>query len=65
MHSQLVHPDTVRDINLQFPRLHWSGCFADTVRQEMRLKPWAHTTTLGKDDFPAKILDNPYAAEYE
>ncbi|KAH8424490.1 putative urea hydro-lyase/cyanamide hydratase [Aspergillus melleus] len=65
MHSQLVHADTVRDVNQQFPRLRWSGCFADTVRQEMQLKPWAHTTTLGEDDFPAKILGNPLAAEFE
>ncbi|KAK1148871.1 hypothetical protein N8T08_008756 [Aspergillus melleus] len=65
MHSQLVHADTVRDVNRQFPRLRWSGCFADTVRQEMQLKPWAHTTTLGEDDFPAKILSNPLAAKFE
>ncbi|PLB53575.1 hypothetical protein P170DRAFT_424295 [Aspergillus steynii IBT 23096] len=62
---RLVHPDTVRDVNHRFPRLRWSGCFVDTLRQEIRLKPWAHSTTLGEEEFPAKILGNPYAVEYE
>lgn len=65
MHRQLLHPDSVRDVNHQFPRLQWGGCFADTVRRENRLKPWSHTTTLGEEDFPVKILGNPYDAEFE
>ncbi|KAF9884028.1 hypothetical protein FE257_002366 [Aspergillus nanangensis] len=65
MHSQLVHPDTVADVTRHYPRLKWSACFAGTIREENSLKPWAHTTSLGEDEFPAKVLKNPYNAEYE
>ncbi|KAL2812915.1 hypothetical protein BDW59DRAFT_167669 [Aspergillus cavernicola] len=57
-HAQLVHDDTVEDVIGHYPRLKWSSCFARTVGEEVRLKPWAHTTALG--DFEGKILGNPY-----
>ncbi|THC98264.1 hypothetical protein EYZ11_002266 [Aspergillus tanneri] len=65
VHSQLVHPDTARDVIQHYPRLQWSDCFANTVREENRRKPWAHTTTLGEEDFPDSILGNAHAAPYE
>ncbi|KAI9850218.1 MAG: hypothetical protein M1838_005988 [Thelocarpon superellum] len=51
-HSALVHPDTIKDVTAHFPRRHWSLCFAATIREENRLKPWAHTTALGPEDSP-------------
>ncbi|KAL5340217.1 hypothetical protein BJX70DRAFT_127855 [Aspergillus crustosus] len=56
--AQLVHDNTVKDVVEHYPRLKWSSCFASTVGEEVRLKPWAHTTALG--DFKGKILGNPY-----
>ncbi|KAL3455721.1 hypothetical protein BJX64DRAFT_271814 [Aspergillus heterothallicus] len=57
-HAQLVHEDTVKDVIEHYPRLKWSSCFASTVDEEVRLKPWAHTTVLG--DFKGLILGNPF-----
>ncbi|KAA8647193.1 uncharacterized protein ATNIH1004_005883 [Aspergillus tanneri] len=42
-----------------------ANCFGNTVLQENRHKPWAHTTTLGEDDFPDNILGNAHAAPFE
>ncbi|CDM31610.1 hypothetical protein DTO013E5_2116 [Penicillium roqueforti] len=64
-YANLVHPSTIRDVSTHFPRLKWSGCFASTVHEENRLKPWAHTTTLGEDEFPSKVLGNTLMAPYE
>jgi cyanamide hydratase len=43
----LVHEATRADVNRAFPRDGWGRCFAATVREEVRLKPWAHSTHLG------------------
>lgn len=59
----LVHLDTLADVNGAFPRLGWSRCFAATIREDNSLKPWAHTTTLGEEDFPNCVLNNPLAPE--
>ncbi|KAK2801001.1 hypothetical protein FQN51_005565 [Onygenales sp. PD_10] len=64
-HKELVHPSTIEDVSANFPRLKWSGCFAATIRQELALKPWAHTTALGEEDFPAKVLGNTLMQKYE
>ncbi|KAF3767167.1 cyanamide hydratase [Cryphonectria parasitica EP155] len=64
-HADLVHPDTTADVNEAFPRLHWSQCFAATIREENGLKPWAHTTTLGEEEFPEGVLQNPLAKQFE
>ncbi|KAK2740460.1 hypothetical protein FQN57_006087 [Myotisia sp. PD_48] len=65
MHSEAVHSETIKDAVKHFPRLKWSSCFAATVREENQLKPWAHTTTLGEEEFPAKILGNKFNKELE
>ncbi|EDN03908.1 predicted protein [Histoplasma mississippiense (nom. inval.)] len=59
------HPCTIHNVNVAFPRLKWADCFAATIRQENSLKPWAHTTALGEDEFPAKVLGNKLMAKYE
>jgi len=61
----LVHPDTKVDVNRAFPRNGWSRCFAATIREENALKPWAHTTALGEDDFPDGVLNNKLMAEFD
>ncbi len=64
-HPEIVHEDTRLDVNKTFPRKKWSGCFADTIREENGLKPWAHTTHLGVDDFPEGVLGNELMKEYD
>jgi cyanamide hydratase len=61
----LVHADTKVDVNKAFPRNGWSRCFAATIRKENGLKPWAHTTALGEDDFPNGVLNNKLMAEFD
>ncbi|KAJ5702710.1 cyanamide hydratase [Penicillium malachiteum] len=64
-YADLVHPDTIKDVSVHFPRHHWSGCFAATIHREIGAKPWAHTTALGEEDFPAKVLGNKLMEPYE
>ncbi|KLJ08031.1 hypothetical protein EMPG_16512 [Blastomyces silverae] len=64
-YEDLVHPSTIEYVNAAFPRLKWADCFAATIRQENRLKPWAHTTALGEEEFPAKVLGNKLMEKYE
>ncbi|KAJ5987093.1 urea hydro-lyase/cyanamide hydratase [Penicillium sp. IBT 35674x] len=64
-YADLVHPDTIKDVCAHFPRHHWSGCFAATIHRENGLKPWAHTTALGEEAFPAKVLGNTLMEPYE
>jgi len=60
-----VHKATRDDVNREFPRGGWAKCFADTVKEEMTLKPWAHSTHLGEEDFPNAVLGNTLMAEYD
>lgn len=62
---ELIHPETKSDVVKVFPRLGWSQCFASTIREENSLKPWAHTTSLGEEDFPNGVLNNKLMAEFE
>ncbi|KAE8149810.1 hypothetical protein BDV25DRAFT_122197 [Aspergillus avenaceus] len=64
-HAHLVHPSTVENVSKHYPRQQWSQCFAATIGRENRLKPWAHTTVLGEEAFPAKVLGNTLMAPYE
>ncbi|KAJ5450060.1 urea hydro-lyase/cyanamide hydratase, partial [Penicillium daleae] len=57
-YADLVHPETIKDASEHFPRLKWSNCFTDMIHRENGLKPWAHTTALGEEEFPAKVLAN-------
>ena len=48
INPSIVHPDTAKEVIKRLPRTGWNGCFADTIREETTLKPWSHTTALGK-----------------
>ncbi|KAG6366131.1 hypothetical protein INS49_000307 [Diaporthe citri] len=61
---EIVHLDTKVDVNKAFPRLGWSKCFSATIREEVGLKPWAHTTHL-EEDFPIGVENNKLMAEFE
>ncbi|RYC61290.1 hypothetical protein CHU98_g4921 [Xylaria longipes] len=54
----LIDEVTRLDVNGAFPRKGWSGCFSKTIREENGLKPWAHTTHLGEEDFPEGVKNN-------
>jgi cyanamide hydratase len=53
---ELVSRETRDDVNREFPRAGWEGCFARTIGEEIGLKPWAHTTHLGEEEFPNSVL---------
>ena len=65
LRPELVHKATIEDVNKYYPRKGWSGCFAATIRKEIGLKPWAHTTKLGEDDFPRGVEVNEVMAPYD
>ncbi|KAI9761610.1 MAG: hypothetical protein M1840_001750 [Geoglossum simile] len=64
-HADLVHPATITDVTAHYPRKGWSSCFASTIREEIGLKPWAHTTALGGEEFPKGVLNNKLMAPYD
>ncbi|RAQ54744.1 urea hydro-lyase/cyanamide hydratase [Aspergillus flavus] len=64
-YADLVHPSTIDEVSRRYPRKQWSTCFAATIRRENELKPWAHTTTLGEEAFPSKVLGNSLMEPYE
>ncbi|KAI9677070.1 MAG: hypothetical protein M1817_006909 [Caeruleum heppii] len=61
----LVHRTTIVDVCNHFPRKKWSSCFAATIREEVRLKPWSHTTKLGERDFPEGVEGNEVMKEFD
>jgi cyanamide hydratase len=62
---EIVHADTRDDVNAAFPRGEWSRCFADVIKEEMGLKPWAHTSHLGEKEFEEAVLGNTLMEKYE
>ena len=64
-HADLIHRETIVNVTKHYPRKHWSSCFAATIRKENQLKPWAHTTALGEEDFPNGVLNNDLMAPYD
>lgn len=59
----LMHRETRKDVNTQFVRHGWLGCFADTIREEVQLKPWCHSTCI--PDFAEKIEGNELMKPFE
>ena len=57
--TDLIHIDTIKAINKQFPRLDWLSCFAMVVDTEYSRKPWSHTSSLG-DDFSKTVINNTF-----
>ncbi len=64
-HEDLVHKGTIEDVVKHYPRKKWSNCFAATIRKEIGLKPWAHTTALGEEDFPGGVENNKLMEPYD
>ena len=44
--KELVHKDTIRNVNEKYPRKGWSGCFKATVEKEKSLKPYAMVSRI-------------------
>jgi len=65
LHPELVHKATIEEVVKAYPRHKWSSCFAATIRRENGLKPWAHTTHLGEEEFPNGVLGNKLMEPYE
>jgi len=63
--AELVARETIESVTQAYPRKKWSGCFAATIRKENALKPWAHTTHLGEQDFPVGVENNHLMAPYD
>lgn len=61
--DKIIHGDTLKDVNKKFPRHKWLGCFADTIREEERLKPWCHSTVI--PEFDRKIEANELMKPFE
>jgi cyanamide hydratase len=47
----------------EYPRGAWSNCFADTVREELGLKPWAHSSAI--QDFAEVVEGNVLMAPWD
>ncbi|ORY16794.1 putative urea hydro-lyase/cyanamide hydratase [Clohesyomyces aquaticus] len=59
----LIHSDTIESVAKAFPRNKWSGCFAATIREEIALKPWCHTTAI--EQFAEKVEGNHLMEPWE
>ncbi|KAH7403565.1 hypothetical protein BKA64DRAFT_694337 [Cadophora sp. MPI-SDFR-AT-0126] len=65
LNPKLVHEETIQNVVSEFPRMKWSSCFAKTIRKENSLKPWAHSTHLGENEFPCGVENNQLMAPYD
>lgn len=59
--GELLHYRTRADVNRAFPREGWLSCFAATIREEEKRKPWCHSTHI--EDFAGQISRN--SLDYE
>jgi cyanamide hydratase len=44
--ANLIHPELIRSVVEAYPRTGWSECFAGVIMEELRLKPWCHSSTF-------------------
>ncbi|KAF2446493.1 putative urea hydro-lyase/cyanamide hydratase [Karstenula rhodostoma CBS 690.94] len=42
----LISKHTIESVVAAYPRKQWSGCFAQTIEEELTLKPWAHSSAI-------------------
>ncbi|KAF9367687.1 hypothetical protein CPB97_005417 [Podila verticillata] len=61
--GDLVAKETIESVVMAYPRNKWSGCFASTVRSEIKGKPWAHSTHI--EHFAEKVEGNTLMEPYE
>ncbi len=63
LNPEFVHAETIERVTGAFPRLKWSGCFAETIREETGRKPWSHTTVIER--FAEQVEGNELMGKYE
>lgn len=63
LNSELVHEDTIKNVVEKFPRNGWTGCFANVVRKECELKPWANTSRI--EGFAEMVEANKLMEPYD
>lgn len=63
INPHLIHKDTIESVVEAYPRKKWSSCFAATIRKEIDLKPWCHTTVI--DGFAEGVEGNQLMAPYD
>lgn len=61
--KELVNVKTIEEVVALYPRKGWTGCFAGTIRREMELKPWAHTSHI--EGFAEIVEANELMAPYD
>ncbi|GAA5884266.1 hypothetical protein JCM6882_002202 [Rhodosporidiobolus microsporus] len=44
--SSWIHPSTAAAVVELYPRQGWANCFHSTMKREVELKPWSHTTAF-------------------
>lgn len=64
-YGEMVHTGTIDDIIARYPRLGWRDCFCRVIEKETELKPWCHTSKLGRDEFVAMVKGNELMERYE
>ncbi|KAH8131185.1 hypothetical protein LI328DRAFT_138989, partial [Trichoderma asperelloides] len=60
--TEIIHTETLKDVVKAFPRQQWLGCFAKTIDEEERLKPWCHSTHI--PNFSDGIRGNKFMQQY-
>lgn len=58
--SNWVDGKTIESVNHRWPREGWSGCFASTVSEEKKLKPYAMVSRI--EGFEDAIMGNEITA---
>ncbi|KAL1957348.1 hypothetical protein VTO42DRAFT_6137 [Malbranchea cinnamomea] len=61
--ADLIHPETIKNVVAKYPRNGWSGCFANTIREEIGLKPWCHSTAI--ENFAELVENNELMKPYD
>jgi cyanamide hydratase len=59
----LISRETIESVVAAYPRGHWSSCFAIKIEEELRLKPWAHTSAIA--NFAADVQNNKLMAPFD
>ncbi|KAF2201262.1 cyanamide hydratase [Delitschia confertaspora ATCC 74209] len=63
INPHLIHETTISSVAAAFPRKKWSSCFAATIREEIGLKPWCHTTAI--DGFAEGVEGNKLMSRWD
>lgn len=63
INPRLIDSKTVESVTKLFPRNKWSSCFAATIREEVALKPWSHTTAI--EGFAEGVEGNKLMEPYD